>query len=72
MSCSRIQHSAHGEAPSSNPLISSQSLCSTQGFFFVILGRGPRVFQIGKSSMVNPYYKIGKFVIVHNYVIFGQ
>ena len=27
-------------------------------------------FQIGKISMVNPY--IGKFVIEHNYGIFGQ
>ena len=39
-------------------------------FFFAILGRGPRAFQIGKISPVNP--KIGKFVIAHNYVIFGQ
>ena len=30
------------------------------GFFFTILGRGPRAFQIGKISMVNP--KTGKFV----------
>ena len=27
-------------------------------------------FQIGKSSVVNP--NIGKFVIMHNIVIFGQ
>ena len=38
--------------------------------FFAILGRGPRVFQIGKSSAVNPL--IEKFDIVHNYIIFGQ
>ena len=42
----------------------------SQGFFFAIFGRSPRAFHIGKISMVNP--KIGKFVIVHNYVIFGQ
>ena len=28
------------------------------GFFFAILGRGPRAFQIGKISVVNHY--IGK------------
>ena len=38
--------------------------------FFFNFGKGPRAFQFGKSSVVNP--KIGKFVIVHNYVIFGQ
>ena len=41
-----------------------------QGFFFSILGRDPSAFQIGKISVVN--LLIGKFVIVHNYVIFGQ
>ena len=30
-----------------------------QGFFFAILGRGPRAFQIGKISAVNHYF--GKF-----------
>ena len=40
------------------------------GIFFAILGRGPRAFQIGKISMVNP--SIGKFVIVGNYGIFGH
>ena len=40
------------------------------GIFWAILGRGPRGFQIGKISMVNPW--IGKLVIVHNYSIFGQ
>ena len=29
--------------------------------FFAILGRGPKAFQIGKMSMVNP--QIGKFVL---------
>ena len=38
--------------------------------FFAILGRDPRAFQIGKISTANSL--IGKFVIVHNYVIFGQ
>ena len=36
------------------------------GIIFAILGRSPRVFQIGKISAVNP--SIGKFVILHNYV----
>ena len=40
------------------------------GIFFSILGRGPRAFQIGKINVVNPL--IGKTVIVHNHVIFGQ
>ena len=35
--------------------------------FFTVWGRGPGAFQIGKSSAVTP--EIGKFVIVHNYVI---
>ena len=30
-----------------------------QGFFFAILGRGPRAFQIGKISVINHYF--GKF-----------
>ena len=30
-----------------------------QGFFFAILGRGPRAFQIGEISAVNHYF--GKF-----------
>ena len=34
------------------------------------MGRGPRAFQIGKISMVNPL--IEKFVKVHNYGIFDQ
>ena len=33
-----------------------------QGFFLVILGWGPRAFQIDKISAANPL--IGKFVIV--------
>ena len=39
--------------------------------FFAILGRGPRAFQIGKSSVFKSTLKLGN-VIVHNYVIFGQ
>ena len=35
-----------------------EKLC-IQGFFFSILGRGPRAFQIGKISAVNHYF--GKF-----------
>ena len=38
--------------------------------FFAILGRGLRAFQIEKISVVKPL--MGKFVIAHNYVIFGQ
>ena len=41
------------------------------GIFFAVLGRGPpRAFEIGKISAVN--FLIGKFVIMHNYVIFGH
>ena len=36
----------------------------TRDFYFAILRRGPRVFQIGKVSVVNLF---GKFVIMHNY-----
>ena len=42
----------------------------TPGISLAILGRDPTAFQIEKSNVVNPL--IGKFVIVHNYVIFGQ
>ena len=53
-----------------NILIGPIKQIFSQGFFFAILGRGPCAFQIGKSSIVNP--SIGKFVIVHNIVIFVQ
>ena len=43
-------------------LLSTQNI---SGIFFEILGRGPRAFQIGKISGVNP--SIGNFVIKHNY-----
>ena len=39
--------------------IVSYRMIQPQGFFFAILGRGPRAFQIGKISVVNHYF--GKF-----------
>ena len=51
--------------------LSTLSLQSHQGFLQFWEGPpGPRAFQIGKISVVNPL--IGKFVREHNYGIFSQ
>ena len=50
-------------------MLDGKAYLGRQGFFFGNFGKGPRAFQIGKISAVNP--KIGKFVLVHNYVILG-
>ena len=34
--------------------VSVRTHIQNQGFFFAILGRDPRTFQIGKNSIVNP------------------
>ena len=43
-------------------------------FFFTILGRGPRAFQIGKISVVGKplNWEICFIAQLHNYAIFGQ